>query len=764
MSAVTGKPAVELTSPAPTFSYAQAAKGRSSSGPATIQGGKVASGHGTTTKEPSPPTITDLTPLPAVPDPTKIDIETPGGNPTGEGLTNESVPKEQRSDLSRSKATSPSPQREITAQSQVLSSTPSSPSFGAASTSTLPKEDDLSSTPNASSDSTWDKQSQTSHSPEKAGPQGEGDKENEKEKGHSWEKEIAKPASLKPAPPPALNIWQQRREAQEAKAKANLLASPQQTTKAQSMSAGTGPSNISNDKITHQTKPDIKKKGKSSNSQAEEMSTDYTTGANKKKGTDVKDKAREEGIITCPEAKQPFTDKSADDFEAAKKGNSQPGRSPDTLKESQVSLAPPPAEDPTSWPTPETAQDEEKRKAVERGEKGEKEKSPAVRPHGKEKWMPVPYVPSAIFNTPLPTAARRGGRPSRGGREAPSRGGSHAANPSVSGEKWTAGASGPVPSAGVGDTNERGRADLGGAKPSTTPSRPKQRAMSAGAATPREQRKPIEFPALTKRREEPASQASIEATSTFDAKRRTSIAAQTDNASRPRQDSRQTTRGEGGATGTATQAGPERGDRNHSLFGETHAHPRSAGFENRSEGSFRPLEYSRDSGHNIGLRERGEGRPERGRGGFRSSRGGNNSVPNSHQGSGHQFSNGHPSHHQNPPVYPPPKAHSYNERHGQQQGIQYGVPPQQSRGYRSGPRSQSIPNSAVYARFPNGVPNGPQQLPSIQTDLGGMYGYQPMHPGIMSAMPFNPYVEQLSVISMVSMQLLVKLLPNLDVA
>jgi len=45
-----------------------------------------------------------------------------------------------------------------------------------------------------------------------------------------------------------------------------------------------------------------------------------------------------------------------------------------------------------------------------------------------------------------------------------------------------------------------------------------------------------------------------------------------------------------------------------------------------------------------------------------------------------------------------------------------------------------------------------------------MYGYQPMHPGIMSAMPFNPYVEQLSVISMVSMQLLVKLLPNLDVA
>ncbi|KAI9866906.1 MAG: hypothetical protein M1830_005884 [Pleopsidium flavum] len=273
--------------------------------------------------------------------------------------------------------------------------------------------------------------------------------------------------------------------------------------------------------------------------------------------------------------------------------------------------------------------------------------------------------------------------------------------------------------------------------------------MSAGAATPREQRKPIEFPAPTKRREEPALQASNEAIGTFNAKRRTSFAAQTDNASKPRQDSRQTTRIEGGATGTATQAGPERGDRYNSVSGDTHAHPRSAGFERRSEGSFRPLEYFRDSGHNISPRERGEGRSERGRGGFRNPRGSSNGVANSHHGSGHQFSNGHPSHHQNVPAYAPPKAHSYNEHHTQQQGIQYGAPPQQSRGYRSGPRSQSIPNSAVYARFPN----GPQQLPSIQTDLGGMYGYQTMHQGIMSAMPFNPYVEQLSVINMVSMQL-----------
>lgn len=280
--------------------------------------------------------------------------------------------------------------------------------------------------------------------------------------------------------------------------------------------------------------------------------------------------------------------------------------------------------------------------------------------------------------------------------------------------------------------------------------------MSAGAATSPEHRKPIELSAFTKRREESVSQPNSEAVDVFDPRRRTSVAAQTDHVSKSRHDSRQTVRSEGTGIGMTIQAGPDRGDRNQSQYGDKHAHPRSAGPERGSEGSFRPLEFFRDSGHNIGHRERGEGRPERGRGGFRNSGGGSNGVSSSHQNSGHQFSNGHPSHHSNVPGYPPPKAHSYNERHAPQQGIQYGVPPQQSRTYRSGPRSQSIPNSAVYARFPNGIPNGPQQLPSIQTDVGGVYGYQTMHPGVMSAMPFNPYVEQLSVINMVSMQLSVE--------
>ena len=768
MSATTSKPTVEPASAAPTFSYAQAAKGRSLSGTATNQAEKLALGQETALKEPTP-TVAESTQTPAAPEVANKDEEKPEEIAVGESLVNGISATEQQSDQSRSKATSPTPegaqQGEATAQSQTLTSTSSSPSFGTASTSTLPKEDDISSTMNASSDSTWDKQSQTSHGLEKSATHGEGEKDNakenekEEEKGQSWEKETAKPASLKPAPPPALNIWQQRKEAQEAKAKANTVSTSQQTPRAQSAGAGTGlpagPSNVSSASATGQIKPDSRKKGRLSMSQADDIPTSSAMISNKRKGIEGRDRAREEGnMLGVQIAQSPLKD-LADVNKATRKTVPRPGPSSDTIAEPQPPLVPPPAEDPTSWPTPDTAQDEEKKKTVERGENADKEKNPGAPPRGKDKWVHVPFVPTAVFNTPLPTPARRGGRPARGGREGPGRGGSHVANSSVSGEKWGVGQNGTaVPASAVGETHERGRDEAGSGKTGPTPLRPKQRAMSAGASTPQEQRKPIDFAGFTKRRDEQASQANTEATNTFDPRRRTSVAAQTDNTFKSRQENRQPPRTGTSANGPATQAIPEKGDWDHGAFGETHAHPRSAGADRRSENSFRPVEYFRDSSNNLGPRERGEPRSERGRGGYRNSRGASNGVSSSHQGSGHQFSNGNNAHHHNVPTYSTPKAYSYNERHGQQQGPHYGLPPQQSRGFRSGPRAQSIPNSAVYARFPNGVQGGLQQLPPIQTDIGALYGYQQLQPGIMSAMPFsNPYVEQFSVINMVSMQL-----------
>jgi la-related protein 1 len=77
-------------------------------------------------------------------------------------------------------------------------------------------------------------------------------------------------------------------------------------------------------------------------------------------------------------------------------------------------------------------------------------------------------------------------------------------------------------------------------------------------------------------------------------------------------------------------------------------------------------------------------------------------------------------------------------------------PPSNGRGYRSGPRSHSVTEN-MYGRV-SGYSSGPQQVPPIQTYVGGMYDYPMMHP--MSAVPFSPYgVDQTTLVSMVSTQL-----------
>lgn len=108
---------------------------------------------------------------------------------------------------------------------QVSEST--SPSLEA-SVATLPREEESSSTQNDSSES-WDKQSETSAIAEKSGQATEGGKE--KSVDEDWVNVPALKAEkeLKAAPIPAVNIWQQRKEAQEAKAKANAVSRPSST-------------------------------------------------------------------------------------------------------------------------------------------------------------------------------------------------------------------------------------------------------------------------------------------------------------------------------------------------------------------------------------------------------------------------------------------------------------------------------------------------------------------------------------------------------
>ena len=155
----------------------------------------------------------------------------------------------------------------------------------------------------------------------------------------------------------------------------------------------------------------------------------------------------------------------------------------------------------------------------------------------------------------------------------------------------------------------------------------------------------------------------------------------------------------------------------------------------------------------MGSRERGEGRPDRGRGGFRG-RGGHNGF-NNHSVNGQNFVNGQSN---NPGAqgFTTSKPQPYEARHGSHPQAPPFVPQRDTRNYRPASRSQSIPNPTGFGRYPNGgPPTGSQHLPALQTDLANMYGYQLGHPGVMSALPYQPYLEQMHLLGMVQMQMYV---------
>lgn len=162
----------------------------------------------------------------------------------------------------------------------------SSPTFGTASTSTLAKEDEI--PPITNGDSHWDNKSQTSASAEKSNNKKE--KEGKKnESGKSSDKTPVK--ELKAAPPPAVNIWQQRKEAQEAKVKASaaVLKSVNGAAKpTASKSASLATTNASDS-----AKPAHKKKA------ANDTQADASGSINKDRKRVENGKPREEGKMDC---------------------------------------------------------------------------------------------------------------------------------------------------------------------------------------------------------------------------------------------------------------------------------------------------------------------------------------------------------------------------------------------------------------------------------------------------------------------------------
>lgn len=445
-------------------------------------------------------------------------------------------------------------------------------------------------------------------------------------------------------------------------------------------------------------------------------------------------------------------------YEGTEKGARRASRNIDAEKFMSAAVAvPPPPGDATSWPTPDSAQGEEKKKAHERAEKGEKEKTPVTKPHGREKWMPVPYVPTAVFHTPLP-AARRGGRASRGGRDTSNRG--HSTIQGSTGPDKPS--SGPPDSSvfqSMANSSERGRADPSSFKNNSGSFRPK-RAVSAGPSTVREQRKVTDAQAVDRVKETVVGPAKTNQNPGPSAgeSRRTSTATQTDDGKVRRFSSThggQQTSEPGNISIKGSQLMGERDDRVQTSHLENQSNARPTGPERRNEGSVKQLDSSRDFQGHLSNRERGEGRGERGRGSYRGRA--NHGYPNSSQANGQNFSHGHPSQSSASTPHQLSKTQNSHERHASHsQATPYNQSHSTSRNFRSGTRPQPLPHSATYSRFPNGSStshSGAPPLAPLQTDLANAYGYNTGSQGVMSAITYNPYYDQVSLYGMVTVQM-----------
>jgi len=696
-----------------TFSYAQAAKGRATSSTvptvpsratsaivSNVQSSKTTSGTNSPPEESNSQTenLSGATATAAVPD------------------ADQSVSVNGETD---SKTTSNAPEYEK--QSTPLmppKSSPSVTSVGTASTSTLPKEEDVP-VPLKLSDSPWDRPFHIETGNEKA-PEitdrkksKKGKKEKTSEKEAEAEKEEPKPEILVAAPPPAVNIWQQRKEAQAAKAKTSpqVAESPQFGAEDSTMdgtAASSGPRSA-----------DSKKKARNSLEDAERSTAGAINGSLKEQPNFAK--AQRKGSEANVRSK---------DESGGKRPAPRGSRVSEKDEKSVAKILPPPVEDAISWPTPNTAV-EEKRKPQEKADKEDKEEGVSNKPRAKEKWVTVPINPSVTFATPLPVRGRvgRGGGGARGGS---GRGG-HAANGSFSGDR-------SFPSTAMGtnsnnETRERGRDNMSAGRAASLPPNSSKRSIGENTYSTQDQRK-----TSVSTSEKPKIDSSVPTAKgdhyTSRENRRMSMATQTESfSSQDRQPLTDISKS-------------QKSDPPNIASSESQSQQRAGALERRSEPSARINDFPKDANGHGQSRERGEARSERGRGGYRG-RGAHSSYPNGQSTAQHPAPNGYTAQTQN--SYIRQNSMPFSPLPQQQQQYTSTYPTPGRNGRTAPPRSQSIPtNNTAYSRFSPNIPSTAQQVPPLQT-VGPIFDYPGMQ--TMSAVPYDPYMEQYSLLAMVTMQL-----------
>ncbi|PSN73200.1 hypothetical protein BS50DRAFT_464929, partial [Corynespora cassiicola Philippines] len=570
-------------------------------------------------------------------------------------------------DASEPPSQTPQAEPKSSANSQPASvSMVSSPDLGASTASTVTKDDDVASLPNASSESTWENKSQASTSVDKTAELVE--KTSDKAKAKDVERTPPKP--LQEAPVPAVNIWKQRAD-EAAKAK-----------------AAKGPAG----------------KPSSTNGVADTKERN-STSENKWKSRD-EEKAGQPKKDAKPEVDSERTTKSAK------------GRPFDKDFKPSASAAPLlPDRDQESWPTPETAVDEDRKKAQGKNEKVEKERKDG--PSGKQEWVKIPYTPTVKFNTPMPgtSTSRRGGRGGgRGGAQGSSR-------PGFAADKENSGPA-ALPN---GDGPKRG--------PTTRDASPKdRRAVGAGSPTLKDK-----VPATGEKSSKTAQAADADASRrpsvVTDSNATTQAAGQGNSyprqypSGRPNKGRRgdffgSTDRRKDGEFVSPTKENGASYDRRTSTAGPTDAADdgdrRGATFQ---EGQAKQGPNERRPYGSISGRDRPRGGPRGSRGNFQ------NGYTNGH-GSSMQSSSNFAL--RSPTSFTP-------EQNG------FG-----GRKWNNGPRSQSVTAENVY--HGNGFPAGPQQPMPVQA--------YPMVPPMdnfimppVGAVPFAPFMDPFSLFSAVTMQL-----------
>ena len=729
MSIVGQKPAGDQMQPSSTFSYAQAAKGRPQTQPVSRSASKEGGPSGNSPAEPSNNSSNA--------DSAKK-IENESRQEPSEQLSIKAANGEMTAEQAeKASVAQPSEVHDEASGSQHRLSAPSSnhsePDTKTGSSRPASVREDGAPMTNGTSDTSLDKGDETRPDPEEPQQptQSQGvESPTKAPSAHSaqsdTESQAPVPVMLKEAPPPAVNFWQQRM------AQNNQATTRPKTQLSQPQTSISQPSHASNMKedqhggSTAQTqdgsrKPDTRRRGRLNGVPADEKNTS---------GISRDQKRTSDG----------------------EKGNNRHSKTGD-VQQAAIKAAPlpPPTSDAISWPTPENAQDEEKRKMNDRLEKPEEEKSSVAKVPRREKWIPVQHVPTAVFNTPIPSNARRGGRAARGGREPNTRNGGPAPTTIATEKPSTSAQQVPVPlSAGA---SERGPNE-GQMTRSSAVETKSRRASSAGALAAKDRRRipDVSVPEASKTSkissepEGPNRAVSLGETS----KQMQSTSQQSrQNGFRGLHNTEDSLKNGGDK---AAQPPVDRYEKRNSFSQDSYAYTRSngVGIERRTDYQSRanqPNQYAQNP-----VRERGESRSERNRGGsYRGGRGAASHGVPATNGSGQPMMNGNFSPHA-PNGQPSSR---YGNDHFAQMPQAGHLPsaPSHYRGHRSSSRSNSMQHSAPYARYaPHSAGAGPA-LSNIHTELANMYGHYPGNQVAMSAMPYNAFTDSTALCNMVSLQM-----------